>query len=342
MAPIRTMSRPRYCEFLMATQINYTQTYLADHREGLSHDAVNRYLRGERITARTVWEHARRQLVLSPQGYLLFDDSVLDKNHARHMALVRKQWSGNEKRAIRGIGLVSCVYVNPEVDQAWLIDFRIFAPDQDGKRKLDHVLEMFQRALEREAADELTFGTVLMDRWYAVNQLMVQIDQAGKYFCCPVKDNRNVRLVGGQARFQRADHLDWSAEHDAQGYRVHMREAPATFTVQLFRLVRSTACTELVVSNDPTLRTADDLRLTLAVRWAVEVVHRELKQLTGIEACQCRQARAQRNHIGLALLCLTRLKSLARQAQISAYALKAGLLGDYMRQQLAHPTLPFA
>jgi hypothetical protein len=30
--------------------------------------------------------------------------------------------------------------------------------------------------------------------------------------------------------------------------------------------------------------------------------HRELKQLTGVEACQCRKARIQRNHIACALL----------------------------------------
>ncbi len=32
------------------------------------------------------------------------------------------------------------------------------------------------------------------------------------------------------------------------------------------------------------------------VRWQVEELHRGLKQLTGTEQCQCRAARAQRNH----------------------------------------------
>ncbi|AWM35632.1 hypothetical protein C1280_00400 [Gemmata obscuriglobus] len=34
---------------------------------------------------------------------------------------------------------------------------------------------------------------------------------------------------------------------------------------------------------------------------AIEHDHRWLKQCTGVERCQCRSARAQRNHIGLAL-----------------------------------------
>jgi hypothetical protein len=43
---------------------------------------------------------------------------------------------------IKGIGVVTCVYVNPEMDQFWLIDYWIYDSDADGKSKLDHVQEM--------------------------------------------------------------------------------------------------------------------------------------------------------------------------------------------------------
>nr|WP_222703402.1 transposase [Candidatus Arsenophonus triatominarum] len=36
-------------------------------------------------------------------------------------------------------------------------------------------------------------------------------------------------------------------------------------------------------------------------RWSVEVYHREVKQNCGIERCQARTSRAQRNHIFLAI-----------------------------------------
>ena len=38
--------------------------------------------------------------------------------------------------------MVTCVYVNPERDPFWLIDYRIYDPEGDGKSKLDHVQEM--------------------------------------------------------------------------------------------------------------------------------------------------------------------------------------------------------
>jgi len=44
-----------------------------------------------------------------PEAYLIFDDTVLKKSFGPSIELTRKQWSGNEKRPIRGIGVVSCV-----------------------------------------------------------------------------------------------------------------------------------------------------------------------------------------------------------------------------------------
>lgn len=76
-----------------------------------------------------------------------------------------------------------------------------------------------------------------------------------------------------------------------------------------------------------------------AVRWKIEQFHREVKQLTGIQNCQCRKRRIQRNHIACALLVWTRLKHLAYQRARSVYQLKADLLRDYMIQQLKTPRI---
>ena len=73
--------------------------------------------------------------------------------------------------------------------------------------------------------------------------------------------------------------------------------------------------------------------------WKIEQFHREAKQVTGVENCQCRKQRAQRNHIGCAMLVWVRLNRLARQTGQTIYQLKFGLLSDYMRQQLNKPSI---
>ena len=56
--------------------INCTLTHFADRCEQFSHDAINRYLRGERITPRLLWENVCGQVLLTPRDYVLFDDTV--------------------------------------------------------------------------------------------------------------------------------------------------------------------------------------------------------------------------------------------------------------------------
>ena len=48
--------------------------------------------------------------------------------------------------------------------------------------------------------------------------------------------------------------------------------------------------------------TREELKAIMDARWSIEVYHRELKQTCGIERCQARTGRAQRNHILMAIL----------------------------------------
>jgi hypothetical protein len=133
-----------YCQYLLSSQINYTLTNLADHLETISHDRINRYLRRERLTPRLLWENVLPLIQSHEQAYIIFDDTVIDKRYSEEIELTRQQYSGNEHRVLRGIGLVNCIYVNPETGQFWVIDYRLYDPDGDGKSKLDHVEEMLQ------------------------------------------------------------------------------------------------------------------------------------------------------------------------------------------------------
>ena len=76
------MTRLDSCQYLLISQISYTLTNFADHSERFSHDQINRYLAGEKITPRLVWQNIANQVVATPQGYVVFDDTVLDKRHS--------------------------------------------------------------------------------------------------------------------------------------------------------------------------------------------------------------------------------------------------------------------
>lgn len=337
---LRRATRLDYCQFLLSSQVNYTLTHFAAHSQFYSHDQMNRFLSDDKLTPRLIWEQVKDQIVTSRAGYLLFDDTVADKNYSRAIELVRAQYSGNTKSVIRGIGIVTCLYVNPETDQFWLVDYRIFAPDEDGKTKLDHVREMFDYAI---SAKNLAFRTVLMDAWYAARELMLHIERAGKLYYCPLKANRQVDEGDGQqVTYQRVDSLVWSKTEQRRGKSVHLKDFPAGHRLQLFRLALSTERTDYIVTNDKAQHSTDATQQVCAIRWKIEQLHREAKQVSGLEGCQCRKSRIQRNHIACALLVWCRLKELAYRTGQTVYQIKYGQLSDYLIQQLKEPLVEMA
>ena len=275
----------------------------------------------------------------TPTGYLVFDDTVLDKNYSFAIELVRRQWSGNAKTIIKGIGVVTCVYVNPDTNQFWLLDYRLYDPDGDGKTKLDHVQDMLTNVVYQKT---LPFYAVLMDTWYATKDLLLFIESLEKIYYCPLRDNRSVDDAGGAQAYRRVDSLTWSETELQAGKRIKIKGFPNDHKVQCFRVVVSTHRTDYVVTNDRTQASTAATQKACGYRWKIEQLHREGKQVTGLESCECRKARIQRNHIACAFLVWVRLKELAVETGRTVYQLKHSLLDDYLIQQLKRPSLQMA
>jgi DDE superfamily endonuclease len=162
-------TRSDYCQYLLVSQTNYTLTNFADHSQGMSHDGINRYLRNDRVVGSDVWRSVKNDIIPSPKAYVVFDDTALDKNFSKRIELVRRQYSGNAHGLIKGIGVVTCVYVNSDMNSYWIIDFRSYDPDGDGNSKLDHVQDMLNNVMHHK---NLPCSAVLMDTWYATRQMM--------------------------------------------------------------------------------------------------------------------------------------------------------------------------
>ncbi len=261
---------------------------------------------------------------------------MLPKPYAKAIETVRRQWSGSEKRVIQGIGLVTCVYVNPKTQQYWILDYRIYDIDRDCKTKLQHLLDMLGNAY---FVKRLAFRCVLVDAWYASMRVMKAIEALSKVYYAPLKCNRLVNDTQGVDPYKRVDTLEWRQSEMREGKLVHIKKFPKGHEVKLFRLVSDSGRTEYIATNDLSQSDADATKQECRVRWKIEQLHRELKQVTGIGKCQSRKHRVQRNHIACCLwvwVCLTRA---ARTAGQTIYKIKESLLDDYMRQQLQKPSI---
>jgi hypothetical protein len=333
------LTRLVYCQFLKSSHTNFTNTHCAEHTTHFSHDAVKSYLRIEKVTPRMVWEHVKGDIVFSSRGCIAFDDSILDRNHSHSIELVRLQCSGNAHGLIKGIGMVNCLDVNPGSGQYWALDYRLFDPEGDGKTKLGHVHDMLIALVATKAP---AFDRVLVDGRYVSEELMLQLESLGKIDYRPLKDKPQLDDMQRQSKYCRADALQWSPDDLAHGKVVKINSFPKNHQVKLYRVAVSALRTDFVATDnmreDPNQPTPD----ACAQRWKIEQFHREIKQLTGIEKCQCRKARIQRNPIARAVLVWVRLTQLARKAGTTVYQLKQSLLSDFLHQELCSPSVSMA
>jgi len=326
------VTKKEYIEYLISTPVNYTCSNLAKHLEGVSHDAVNDYLHRERLTASHLWEQVEPLLQDSPDAYLIVDDSVQAKKHARKMDLVKRQYSGNEGGLVQGIGVVNLVHSDGE--DYYPIDFRIYAKEMDGKSKNDHFREMLLNARHDK---DIQAPTVLFDSWYGSWENLKLVNTLGMVFFTTLKSNRLVSLSKEQG-YIHLDEIDWTAERLQHGVSIKLKQVP--FRVQLFKVVAPNGDIDWIITNSEASLTTDAVQDENTKRWQVEQLHRELKQLTGIEKCQCRKQRAQRNHIACCYQAWLAIKVKAKQLGKTLYALVHDLFYEFLRAELRDPRIP--
>lgn len=343
----RILDKQRYIEYLVATCKNYTCSNLSDHLDGhrgSSHDAVSDYLRRDKVTPRGLWKLVGPLIHDSEESYLVLDDSVQNKEYSKSIELVHRQYSGAEHGLVRGICIVNLVHTSGEAGDYYPIDYRIYDKDGDGKTKNDHFQEMLIRAVHDKC---IKAKTILFDSWYASVDNLKLIHRMGRYFITTLKSNRTVSVVKEDG-YIHLDQIVWDTDSLANGILVHIKAVP--FLLRLFKMVATNGDIEWVITNkainigsegeNPSTIATVDVQTENAIRWQIEQMHRELKQLTGTEKCQCRKARSQRNHLGCCYLAWLAIKAAAIKKGTTLYQVQSDLLREYLKEQLRSPSIP--
>lgn len=326
------ITKKDYIEYLISTPTNYTCSNFSKHLEDVSHDAVTDYLHREQLTARHLWEQVEPLLNDSQDAYLIVDDSVQAKKYARKIEMVKRQWSGNEGGLVKGIGVVNLVHTDGE--DYFPVDYRLYAKQMDGKTKNEHFREMLQTAVHDKG---LQAKTILFDSWYASWENLKLVDRLDRIFFTTLKSNRLVSVSKDEG-YKHLDEIDWTDDRLQNGIRVKLKKVP--FLVRLFKIVAPNGDIDWVITNSDASLSSNDVQDENAVRWQVEQLHRELKQLTGIEKCQCRKQRPQRNHIACCYQAWLAIKVKADRVGKTLYALVNDLLYEFLRAELRDPRIP--
>ena len=322
------MNRPKlvpedYIDFLIATPRAYSAAEAArvqpDSPDPAAHDAFSRLLTRLEPNPEELWREARTQVRLAA-GILVLDDSTLDKPYATSIELVTRHWSGKHHAVVRGINLVTLLWTDG--DRHIPCDYRVY-DKTDGATKNDHFAAMIRTAQQRGFSPQC----VAFDGWYSSLENLKLIRSVGWTWLTRLKSNR---LVNKDRQGSRALKETAIAPTGTEVW------LPGFGLVRVFGIVAPDGRIDHWATND--LGQSDLTRLQFAeFSWAIEHYHRGIKQCTGIERCQSRTAKAQRNHLGWALRAFLRFESHCFAQGISWVEAKAEIIREAIRSYLAHP-----
>lgn len=301
-----------YSDFLIANQNRYSGTELsrvAPTNKNMSHDAVSRWLARSDFTASGLWNQVK-ELIKTKVGYLIGDDTVLEKKHSRKNELARWHYSGSEHDIVKGIPLVNLIWTKGQ--EFVPIDYRLYQKQNDDKTKNEHFREMLKRAKQREFKPFY----VLIDSWYSSIENLKFITRDLQWdLICNLKSNRKVSPCQG-AYCSIAD-LPLA---EKQVRKVWLRQYGY---VLVCKIVDKDGDSTYLATNDLALTNYDKFIQHWSYRWNIEEFHRGIKQATGIEKCYSTKAESQKTHIFSAFTAFIKLEIHRLKEHVSWYEQKA-------------------
>ncbi len=306
-----------YKAFLQASSMRYTGLALSEVSPvKISHDSISRWLQATKQTPNKVWQEASKFISKDSSCLLICDDTILSKKHSKKIELVRYQYSGAEHDIVAGIGLVNLVWYGIDEEQAIPVDYRVYDKETDGKTKNTHFCDMLYSAKARG----ITPKAVVFDAWYGSLKNLKTVRDHGWTWVTNLRKNRKVNR----------DVILESLDIPDAGLKVHLR---GYGWIKVFKFVAKNGRIDYLATNmeNPT---RSEIEKIMKERWSVEVYHRELKQTCGIQRCQSRSGRSQRNHICLSILAWLDKHRRRLQEKISFYTQDWNLIKSAVNEEI--------
>ena len=327
------MNPPKYNEydyinFLTATPKVFSCTEAEKvqpvQENGPSHDSINRLLHRLPANAASLREESL-QFIKQNEGVLVLDDSTLDKPYAQNIGLVTRHWSGKHRSVVKGINIVTLLW--SDGDAHIPCDYRIYNKTEDGKTKNDHFSDMLLKAEIHGFEPKC----VLFDSWYAGLKNLKTIRDFGWFWMTRFKPNRLINPDGdGCIPLS-------SSDIPEKGTIVHLK---GYGFIKIFGIVAKNGNTEYWGTNNLDMDVLRRIQFS-DFSWTIEEYHRGLKQFCGAERCQCRTAKAQRNHISLSIRTFLRFEVFSLRTGYSWFEAKNRIIRDAVRAYIASPAYAF-
>lgn len=269
-----------YVKGLLAVAEAATCAAMARLIKTASHDSLSRILKDPKFQ----WQTLLRTLALRifgklSDGWLILDDTVIDKTFAHCLENLSWVYCSKKQRSVLGLNLVLLCWSNGSITIPLAFRFR---KNADQKSKFDLALELlaYARNILRIKPKYVTF-----DSWYASQKILKQLGEYHWIFYSQLKRNR---LFNGRQVCQYGRTRYWTNQGIVFGN---------------FKVLVVKHGGKYFVTNNLKCSKAE-LLASYKTRWAIETLFRILHFKLGLGQCQSRSLRCQTAHVALCLISL--------------------------------------
>lgn len=279
-----------YIKLLIVVSLKKTALTLSEISDEISHDKLTRALKSY-VPRSTPLENITKPFGLRG-GYLVIDDTVLEKPYGKAFEGASYVFSSSKGKAVYGYQLVLLIWTDG--NKRIVIGEQLYR--KGGPTKIELALEMLSRARN---VYKMNPEYVLFDSWYGSKQIFKRLKNYGWYFVTRLKKNRllnNKKLseIRKSPYWQEIGRLSGGIKISV------VRHGNKYFATNRLTLSRS------------------EILGIYKQRQQIEEVNKALKHCS-LSDCQMRSAKAQRAHIAMCVFAYSLLEKESRRIGTSFY-----------------------
>ncbi len=287
-----------YVRGLLTVAEAATCTALARVVKRVSHDRLSRILKDQQLEWQTLLRAAALRIVGKLHGgWLIIDDTVMNKSFAKKMEGLAWVYCSKEQRSVLGLNLVVLAWSNGTVTVPLAV--KIWKKN-GGKSKYDLALTLLSYARN---ILQLQPKYVVFDSWYTSQKILKRLQYYRWTFYSQLKKNR--LFNGGSVSTWRPTRY-WT-------------ERGVIFGKLNVLVVKHGG--KYFVTNNPNGSKAD-LLACYQTRWRIETMFRVLYSRLGLQHCQALSRQCQTAHVALCLMSFMILERAKMDTGLTSYQLR--------------------
>jgi hypothetical protein len=334
-----------YSDYLICSTSQTSATVVSRLLDNeVSHDKFSRFLSCELLDSKKLWRDIKA-LVREHEnenGFLVFDDSIIEKAYTDCSDLICWYWDHSQNRNVKGINLLSAFYVSEKTVGA--VELRVPVQFELVKKTLHYCViktrkemqkspktknEMLREMIVQSLANQLKFKYILADSWFSSAENMTFIADKKKFFIFDLPQSRTAILAQGvpnkpdkKGEWTNINELDIPNNTPVVVWLKGI-DFPVLITKQVFKEEdNKVAGVRFLVSNDLSL--TNELFSTIyKKRWSVEEYHKSLKQNVSIAKSPTRTITTQSNHLYCAIWAYVKLEKIKFKTKLNHFNIKA-------------------